>query len=308
MKQYDVLVYGPVFCDLIFTGLESFPVIGQEVYSKELTLTVGGSAIVAHGLHRLGVRVGLITDVGNDPISSVIWEILDQLQLDRELIRQRNQPLKKLTVALSYPDDRAFVSYVDPLEPSQPVTSLFKETTAQHLHLCSLLALKENPNIIQQAHAAGMTVSLDPGWVESALTQPEFLRKLRDLDIFFPSESEVCEIAGNDAPEVAAKTVYSQMNQGALIVKQGAKGALGFSDNVPQGRHVPALQVDAVETTGAGDSFDAGFLYARLENQPLETCMKVGVICGALSTTRIGGITGFPNKKEIERWLKKLPS
>ena len=60
--KYDVLIYGPLFCDLIFTGLPAMPVLGTELFAEDLTIAIGGSAIVAAGLHRLGARVGLIAD------------------------------------------------------------------------------------------------------------------------------------------------------------------------------------------------------------------------------------------------------
>ena len=305
MKKYDVLVYGPIFCDLIFTGLNTLPILGQEIFSEDFTLTAGGSAIVAHGLHRLGVRVGLIADLGNDPISSLIWAILGDLGLDRSLIQKHNQPLKKITVALSYPNDRAFVSYVDLVNVPRNFPTLFRETNLKHLHLCSLLAMKDHPKIIQQAHAAGLTVSMDPGWEESTLTEPAFVKTLWDLDIFLPSESELCKIASEGVTEIAAKTVFSKMENAMLIVKQGEKGSTAYTNEVPQGLHTPALRVDTIDTTGAGDSFDAGFLFAYVKGQDLETCMKTGIICGSLSTTRVGGIAGFPDRKEVEKWLEK---
>ena len=308
MKKFDVLVYGPIFCDLIFTGLESLPVLGHEIFSKDFTLTIGGSAIVSHGLNRLGARVGLIADIGNDPISNLIWEILEDLKIDRTLIRKHAIPLRKLTLALSYPNDRAFVTYVDRINEPQNFTEIFKQTSAQHLHLCSLLTILDNSNVIQQAHASGLSVSMDPGWEESALAAPEFLKIIKELDIFLPNESEVCQIAGRDQPDRAAEFVFSQMLDGLLVVKQGAKGAVAYSKHSPQGYRTPALPVDPVDTTGAGDSFDAGFLFANLKNQDLKTCMKTGTICGSLSTNRIGGIAGFPTRKEVDNWLQKSPS
>ncbi|MEZ4719325.1 MAG: hypothetical protein R2851_25035 [Caldilineaceae bacterium] len=88
---YDVLVYGPVFCDIIFTDLPSLPVLGTEIFAGDLTATVGGSAIVAAGLHRLA-RVGLIADLGADPFSAIIRSVLDDIGLERTLIREHPIP------------------------------------------------------------------------------------------------------------------------------------------------------------------------------------------------------------------------
>lgn len=279
------------------------PVLGQELFSKGFNLTVGGSAIVANGLHRLGSLVGLVANIGDDPVSKLVWEILGDAEIDRSLIQKQNRPLMKLTVALSYPEDRAFISYVDQDTAFPDLISILEDNSARHLHICSLLAVMDHPEIIQQAHAAGLTVSMDPGWEESALVDQKFLNCLETLDIFFPSESEICKISGNSVPEQAAVDIFSKMQGGILVVKQGAKGAVAYSKEAPQGLHHPAMHVDVVDTTGAGDSFDAGFLFAHLNHQPLATCMKIGTICGSLSTTRAGGIAGFPTWEELEKWL-----
>ncbi len=82
IMTYDILVYGPIFCDLIFTGLPTMPTLGTELFADELTVTIGGSAIVAAGLHKLGARTGLIADLGNDPLSDVVRRLMDDLGVD----------------------------------------------------------------------------------------------------------------------------------------------------------------------------------------------------------------------------------
>jgi sugar/nucleoside kinase (ribokinase family) len=303
MTHFDILVCGPIFCDLIFTGLESTPILGQEIFSKGLTLTVGGSAIVASGLHRLGVKVGLVANLGNDPISKLTWDILGDLGLDRSLIHRFDQPLTQLTVALSYPEDRAFVTYIDLDENRPDIGSLLENTSAQHVHFGSFLAIMDQPGLIQKAHTSGLSTSLDPGWDQSTLVDLKFKQALGGLDIFFPNQLEFSQIADQQQLNLAAKYILDYMEGGLIAVKQGAEGAIAFTADRPKGTHSPAISVNAVDTTGAGDSFDAGFLYAYLNHQTLEDCLKIGVICGSLSTTRIGGIAGFPTIEEVQKWL-----
>jgi hypothetical protein len=301
MKRYDVLVYGPIFCDIIFTGVPGMPSLGKELFADHLTLSLGGSAIVASGLNRLGMKVGLISDLGDDSFSRILWEQLEELRLDRSLIRKIPEPLKQVTVALSFPEDRAFVTRFQ--HPKTPIDleAILRENKTKHLHICSFLAALDNPDVTRVAHAAKATVSADFGWDKTALLDPKLDQILSDLDIFLPSKSELCHMVQIADIHDAAKAMMSKMGSGCLVVKDGVNGAFGYTFD--KQINVPAISVNPVETTGAGDAFDAGFIYAYLRGETLETCMKYGVICGGLTTTFPGGIKGFPTIEEVKSWL-----
>jgi sugar/nucleoside kinase (ribokinase family) len=308
MNRYDVLVYGPVFCDLIFTGLAAMPSLGTEIFSDDLIIAPGGSAIVANGLHRLGAKVGLIAELGNDHLSQVLWELMGELGLDRSLIRKHPYPLPQVTVSLSYPKDRGFVTCFHRPEDPPNLTSLLQENPTQHLHLCSFLAALESPDAAHIAHEAGATISMDPGWDQEALQDPRLSAMITNLDVFLPNHDELCQIVQEDNPKQAARQVFSSMSAGVLIVKDGANGVKGYAPNTHSPLHEPAIRVTAVDTTGAGDAFDAGYIYAAIQNKPISTCLKYGVICGGLTTRQPGGTAAFPTLKEVEQWLLKLQS
>ena len=303
--DFDILVYGPIFCDLIFTDLSGMPTLGTELFAGNFTVTVGGSAIVAAGLHRLGVRVGLIADLGNDPLSQVAHTVLDGLGLDRTLIRRHPYPLPQVTVALSFPHDRAFITrFARPATPLD-LSAILRAHPARHLHVCSFLAALETPDACQIAHAASMTVSLDPGWDEAALRDPRLAAMVADLDLFMPNELELCHFTGATNVTDAATQALAAMNTGAIIVKQGATGATAYTLSGQPPIHVPALPVTPVDTTGAGDAFDAGFLNSYLHGASLAEAMSFGAVCGALSTAASGGIDALPTMTEVELWLSK---
>ena len=306
---YDVLVYGPVFCDIIFTDLPSLPVLGTEIFAGDLTATVGGSAIVAAGLHRLGARVGLIADLGTDPFSGIVRAVLDEIGLERTLIREHPHPLPRTTVALSFPADRAFVTRFAQASTPPDLTEVLVAHPAQHLHICSFLAALETPDAAHIAHALGMTVSLDPGWDADALRDPRLAALVAELDLFLPSALELCHMAGSETVSAAAAATCATMaGRALLVVKQGAAGATAFAQ---QGRvlaRTGVLPITPVDTTGAGDAFDAGFLFGYVNRMPVDRCMRYGAVCGGLSTTKTGGIDALPTRTEVESWLPKLPS
>lgn len=302
---YDVLVYGPVFCDLVFTGLDELPTLGTEQFASDLTIAVGGSAIVAAGLHRLGLRVGLIAELGTDQFSYIIRHLLDGTGLDRTLIREHGHPLPQVTAALSFPQDRAFVTRFQRPEQSPDLEKIVKDYPAHHLHVCSFLAALETPNAVEIAHRAEMTISMDPGWDETALRDCRLHTMARTVDYFLPSQSELLFMADTDDLGQAAR-MFTPDN-GVLVVKQGAQGATAFPySEAPV--HAAPIQVIPIDTTGAGDAFDAGFIYACIHGASLQRCLQYGVVCGGLATTALGGTSALPTLKEVETWLSKLPS
>lgn len=304
--NYDIIVYGPLFCDLIFTDLPSMPALGTEIFAGDFTIAIGGSAIVAAALHRLGARVGLIAELGSDPMSQLARTLLDDLGIDRRLIREHAHPLPQVTVALSLPSDRAFVTRFQ--RPALPpdLVALLREHPARHLHISSFLAVLETPAAARIAKAAGMTVSMDPGWDETALRDPRLRAMLPDLDIFLPSKSELCWIAETEDVEVALTSISGLMSAGLIVMKDGKHGAIAAGTGLRQ--RVSALPVSPVDTTGAGDSFDAGFVYAFTRQMTLMDCMRYGSVCGALATTAVGGAVAAPTLEEVHTWLSKLPS
>ena len=305
---YDILVYGPIFCDLIFTGLPTMPTLGTELFADEFTVTIGGSAIVAAGLHKLGARTGLIADLGNDPLSDIVRRLLDDLGVDRSLIREHPYPLPQVTVGLSFPADRAFVTRFQRPDHAPDLPTILRRHSAKHLHVCSFLAALETPEAATVAHAAGMTVSMDPGWDEVALHDPKLAAMVAELDLFLPNRAELCHIARTEDVALAVSNISATMQHGIVILKQGAEGATAFDIDGTERVYNRALPVTPIDTTGAGDAFDAGFLYAHISGQPIETCMRYGAVCGGLSTTRPGGIDALPTFKEMTAWLSRLPS
>ena len=152
-----------------------------------------------------------------------------------------------------------------------------------------------------------MTISMDPGWDEAALRDPRLLAMIADLDLFMPNQSELCHIAGDADVARAAARVLGMMRGGTSVVKQGAAGATAFAAHQAP-VHAPATPVTPVDTTGAGDAFDAGFLSQYIQGSDLAGSMRFGAVCGALSTTAPGGIGALPTVTEVESWLAKLRS
>jgi sugar/nucleoside kinase (ribokinase family) len=301
-----VLVVGEINIDLICQGYHAFPSPGREVLVDDFQMVLGSaSAICAMGLARLGTPVIFVGKVGDDPSGHFCLDAMRArgIDLDHALV----DPAVKtgVTVAITSPTDRALVSFlgsIASLTENEVPRDLFPG--AAHLHVSSYyLQAGLRPGVrtlFREARAAGLTTSLDPGFDPSEKWEPDLLETLADVDVFFPNEVELRALTGRDRPEEAVR--WLQRGSARIVAKLGAEGAMAIDDG---GRlvHVPAPRVAVTDTTGAGDSFDAGFLHAWLSGASLADCLRLGVACGSLSTRGLGGTATQPDLAEARALL-----
>jgi len=300
-NNFDIVMPGFLFCDLIFLGLPDMPKLGEEIYSKELHISPGGVYITAVAMERLGINVGLIADLGNDIFSKFILQELHAEKIPTNLIRNHPCPLPTITAALSFPEDRAFITYMEGINNiNQFLDISLNNHSAKHLHLPGLKEAFASKSLIREAKRRGMTISLDCQWHPDLMMLPETWEILKDTQIFLPNEKEALFLTKTNSPEKALEILRQKVD--STIIKLGSAGSIGFDKNNELIK-VPALPVTVVDTTGAGDSFNAGFLFAFLNNLPLEKSMAYGNICGGLSVSKVGGSTAVPT---IEQLLEKL--
>ena len=107
-------------------------------------------------------------------------------------------------------------------------------------------------------------------------------------------------LSGESNINLAASWFGSRVE--ALAIKLGADGAMGVCKGTQS--RVASIPVKAIDTVGAGDSFDAGFLYGYLHQWSLEKSLQLACVCGALSTQRAGGTDGQPRLEEAMTFLK----
>jgi len=299
----EVVVLGPAYCDLLFAGLEAIPAPGTERFASGFVTTAGGSAITAVALRRLGRAVALVADVGDDPYGRVIQRVLEREGVDLRWLRIRDDAPTPVSAVLSTETDRAFVTHLPaPGEPPD-LDAVLAASGARHLHVGGFPAALDLPDLVATAHRRSVTVSFDPGWDERALRDRRVLGLASACDLLMPSRSEAARLAGADdlAAEAALSRLAALRPHGTTVVKDGPRGAVATD---PHGTaRVASPSVVAVDPTGAGDVFDAGFLDAWLSGAPLDACLLSGAICGARAVTAHGGASAAPTRSEIDRLL-----
>jgi sugar/nucleoside kinase (ribokinase family) len=306
MPHFDVTIAGELNLDLILYGLPEEMPTERELLADQMLLTLGSSsAIVAHNLASLGSRVGLQSKIGDDHFGRMARERLQQAGVDVSRVRETASSIQTgLTVILPHPGRRHILTYPGTIaELSLSDLDIDFLAQARHFHLSSFFLQTElRPDVgklFRKLKSAGLTISLDTNDDPEDLWQGGLRDVLPYVDIFLPNSREACRIAGTNDPEVAARQLVGLVP--LVVIKQGAQGAIALRGS--ETFSSPALKVTAVDSVGAGDSFDAGFLHEYLRGASLPACLAAGNLAGALSTTRPGGTEAFRDSAHRERFF-----
>jgi sugar/nucleoside kinase (ribokinase family) len=301
-----VLFAGELNVDLVLQGYSSFPEPGKEVLVDDFVMVLGSAtAICAMGLARLGGRVAFVGRIGDDVWGRYCVDALAARGIDVSRVVMDPAVKTGVTVAITSPRDRALVSFlgsIAALDAGDVPDSALREF--EHLHVSSFY-LQERlrpglPDLFARARHLGLTTSLDTGFDPSERWNGGIFETLRETDVFLPNEVELRGLTGCDDPADGLRRLENGRTR--VVAKLGREGAMTLDG----GRvvHVPAFGVEAIDTTGAGDSFNAGFLHLWLGGASLPECLRLGASCGALSTLGLGGTARQPTLEEAEAFIR----
>lgn len=302
---FDILVAGEINPDLILTG-DVNPEFGQvEKLVDSASLTVGSSsAIFACGAARLGLKVAFIGVCGDDLFSRFMLDEMHKREVDVSPIIVRADGQTGLSVILNQGADRAILTYpglIPALRASDIPDTLLQN--ARHLHVASYFlqtSLQPDlPALFQRARTFGLTTSLDTNY-DPTEVWTGFDELLAVTNVFLPNEKEALSLARAATIQLAADRLAAKAE--TVGIKLGAEGALGVHKG--EKARVASMPVDVIDTVGAGDSFDAGFLYGYLHGWTLEKSLQLACVCGGLSTKCAGGIDGQPTLAQALAYLK----
>lgn len=300
---YDILVLGDYFYDLIYSGLPQFPELGREVFCEGVTTTGGAMYITAVSMRRLGVNVGWPAYWGNDYYSQSVYQFALAEGLDMRLAKQADHPYRRVTTAMPLHGERAFVTFAD--EDAPDLYDFWLESARncqfKHLHIGGLEELVKVKPIVELARARGATISADCQDGPHLDAPCDCRDDLALIDIFMPNKREALVVAETETLEDALEVLAPLVK--LVVVKDGSDGVWVAHEG--QVIHQPSISAGTViDTTGAGDCFNAGFLYGLIvEGAPLDVCARYGNICGGLSVTGVGGATAAPTKAELDGWM-----
>lgn len=296
----DVFLSGLLFFDLVFTGLEGPPAPGTEIWTGGMGSGPGGIANLAVALSRLGLRTSLAAAFGTDVYGRYCWDVLSRQEgIDLSRSRQFPEWHSPVTVSLAYAGDRALITHGH--APPVPVAELAgspppSRATVAHIG-------PDTAEWVRAARAGGSLVFADVGWDPSEAWPAELLDQLNHCHAFLPNEVEALRYTRTDTAEAALAALGDLVP--VAVITRGRDGVLAVDNTTGETASVPALDVEVLDATGAGDVFGAGFVAATLAEWPLEDRLRFATLTASLSLQHFGGALAAPGWAEIAQWHGK---
>ena len=317
-RDLDILVVGEINPDIVVATPDPVPAFDDvERIVGAVSMTVGSSsAIFACAAARLQLSVAFVGVVGDDAFGRFMLTEMASRGIDVSACTIDPARPTGASVILARGTERAILTAmgtIGAMDVRAVPPSLLNR--ARHVHSASFFLQDESrerlPAFLGAARRSGLTTSFDTNGDPTDRWDGGVDEMLRAADVFFPNANEARRIAGTDDVETAARLLVergsgARTDGGPIVaVKLGAGGGLAVRGDEPIVR-VPALPVEPVDTIGAGDGFDAGFLRAWLDGADLRECLEMAVVCGALSTRASGGVDGQASLLEARDALAEL--
>jgi sugar/nucleoside kinase (ribokinase family) len=307
MSQFDITIAGEINLDLILYGLPEQMPLDRELLASNFSLTLGSSsAILAHNLAALGVKVGFATKVGSDPLGKLALDLMSRPNLTLSHPYPKVSDQTGVTLLLHHGKARHILTYMGVMaEMSANDLDMSFIAPSHHFHLSSLFLQKslqrDLPCLFRELKERGLTISLDTNDDPDDLWGEPLGELLGLIDVLLPNEDEAKRMMRTDDLDEAIKRLARQVP--IVAVKCGSRGSI-VQAGAKRYVAIP-LQVEPVDTIGAGDSFNAGFLKAYLQGLPLDQCAAVGNASAAFSTLRPGGTEAFRDQEFLCRFLQE---
>jgi hypothetical protein len=286
-QRHLIVSIGRLYCDIVFRGLDALPKLGEERFAREVSVVPGGGGfITAAHLASLGARATLLSRIGTDPLSDAIAPALAESGVDLRWLEHAPEAGPQPTVVMVQGGERAFLSHRAGTARPATLSLALADPAVRHLHIAEFATLAEIPELVSSAKLAGLTVSLDPSWDDAWIRDPDLVQRATGTDVFLPNAAEARAIAGCEDLDQAGRRLAQHFP--VVVIKDGEQGARLYQRESSLG--LPAPKGGPVlDTTGAGDAFNAGFLAAWLAGRSPAHALAEGIACGTLSVQGVGG-------------------
>lgn len=303
-SEFDLFVHGTVFLDIVFTGLATLPSSGTEVWAQGMGSCPGGIANLAIAASRLGLRTSLSAAFGDDDYGEFCWRTLEEQEgVDLSRSERFEQWHSPVTASMATAGDRGMVSHGH--APPVPATEMIGRPPRSRAAMIDLTAEAqigdpEHPSWADQAKRDGALLFADVGWDSTGEWSPSVLAQVRHCHAFLPNAGEAMAYTHTDSPREALYTLADMVP--LAVVTNGSEGALAIDSTTGEECHMPALRVEAMDATGAGDVFGAGIVLGTLSGWSLEHRLAFAAACSALAVQQFGGSLAAPGWGDIADW------
>lgn len=298
--EWDVALLGPLFLDYGFAALDAEPQHGTEVFAGAVGISPGGIANLAVASARLGLRTTMAAPFGTDVVGDWCWSVLqDQEHVDLTHSRRVEGLPTPVTIAVAAAGDRSMLTYAPGADEAVRRLRIASSSRAALADLKSL-----DPTVHdgwwRDAADAGTQIYADIGWDSTERWSPDDLDALEFCHAFTPNEREAMAYTRTDDPVRAARALADRV--ALVVVTRGGDGAVAIDSGTGAEVKIPALPVDVVDPTGAGDVFGAALVHARLQGLPLGDQVSFAVLASGIAVGRRGSALSAPGWADIARW------
>jgi len=302
MPRFDIAIAGEINLDLILYGLPEQMATERELLASDFAITLGSSsAILAHNMAALGSKVAFTTRVGGDSFGTAALDRLRQRGVNLERVVTGGK--SGVTILLPHGTRRHILTFLGTISELRfEDLDLQYMASARHFHLSSPYLqrqlLPRAAELFQRMKSAGLTTSLDTN--DDPDDRYEGLDEMLPfVDILMPNEREALRIAQCEDLETAVTRLAKKVK--TIVVKRGSHGAIAVRGG--ERFAAPVVPIAVVDSVGAGDSFDAGFLHQFVRGADLPSCLEYGNLCGALCATASGGTEAFRDPQAMQRFF-----
>lgn len=309
--RLDLFLTGPLFFDIVFTGLHDDPRPGTEIMAAGMGSLPGGVANMAVAATRLGLRTGLACGFGDDAYGQWNWELLgaeEHIDLSRSRVLEGWH--SSVTVSMNLRGDRSMVTHADPspVTTRELVGATPPDARAYFVDLGELGGCgadgDEGEPWWSVAKENGALVFADLGWDDSGSWNPHTLDRLEGCHCFLPNHLEAMAYTRTDTPEAAVRKLAERVP--LAVVTMGAEGAMAIDSSTGEEARVPSVPVEALDATGAGDVFAAAMITGTLQGWSLVNRLSFATLCSGLAVQHFGGSLGSPGWGDLVHWRDDL--
>lgn len=277
-----VKIYGDMYLDFIFSGVDRLPGIGEEVFSKSLDVQLGGGSMaIAVILNKLGVEQRLVTALGDEYLSDICRMLLTKEGMSFENVFKGDWSPVIVTSVVSMAEDRSFICN-NPLRGNFSIESdrlykLLRGTPITYYH-------SEYQDVYRRLREEGTIIVYDTGW-EYNLAIETVKDDLIHVDVFTPNDKEALKMTGAATIEEALEILSEHVE--TVVIKIGEQGCVAKDRGRLIRVGMPCV-FPAVDTTGAGDNFMAGMIYGLYHHWDFEKALQMANVVAGFSTTAMG--------------------
>jgi sugar/nucleoside kinase (ribokinase family) len=284
MLDVFILPTGRAFFDLIFAKAPHWIRPGEELTVPEFTMCAGGSYNIALAMHRLGLDIGYCTHLGDDLFSCFIRDAINKEKMNTDFLIEHKDSKIAVTASLSRSDDRAFISYVEPLPEFDPA-DLPEHGTP---NVIFVPGIPDKPELLfdylDQKKEAGSMIVCDCAHIEKDLDDESISTFISKLDLFICNAKEAKTLTHKPTQERGAMVLGKLCPE--IVIKLGSQGALALDGGLVLRER--AIPIKFEDSTGAGDGFNAGYVYGLVEGMLVERRLRLGNVVGGCFAAGLG--------------------